>query len=111
METKIYYYRTGFTREAIMLSFSQNIPADFPAKINDVNYACVYTMPHVKKESEEEIYQYLESLFAEFNSDENPLYQNNHGGHRDVHSSMSAGDIVSYNNNKYIVMGFGFKKI
>lgn len=73
------------------------------------NYRCVYTL----EDSDSEPYEYLESLFAKFNSDDNPLYTSadHQNAYNDTHSSMSIGDIVSYKNELYIVVGHGFKKL
>lgn len=109
METKIYYYKNHFIANTLCLMFGNTIPPDFVNHFTDENYRCVYTLDG----SDSDPYEYLESLFSKFNSEDNPLYASadHQNTYNDTHSSMSIGDIVSYQNELYVVAGRGFRKI
>jgi hypothetical protein len=113
METKIYYYRDHIAiYVALHITFSRGIPVDFKDYFHDTNYACVYEIPHVKTNTEVEKYKYFESLFQLFNSEENPLsLKQEMIGKNHTHTSMSVGDIISYEGEFYLITGNGFKLI
>ncbi len=101
MQTKIYYMtRESFPTYYIPITFGHDL--NINKEFIDKNYVCVHTMPYIINS---EPFKYLEELFAQFNSDQNPLYEK-----RNLpHTSMSVGDIILYGKKYYLVTGFGFK--
>ena len=107
---KIYYYCLGqmTTKEFCRISLLTKV------KIEDLNkyYLCLYTF-----ETDDTInntVEYLENLFKKFNSNENPLsneeYQTKIKESK-CHTSMSTGDVIQIDDDFYVVGGTGFKKI
>jgi hypothetical protein len=88
------------------------MPVDFKDNFNETNYVSVHTFPYVRTKTEGEKREYLESLFRLFNSEDNPLVQVGELIQEcQTHTSMSVGDVISYDGEFYLVMGIGFKLI
>lgn len=65
-------------------------------------------------DNESSLYEYLESLFALFNSEDNPLCSEDSQDYiikNKLHTSMSIGDIIKINDKSYCASTFGFTEI
>ena len=68
----------------------------------------------IKINGEKDLFNFFDTLFKRFNSDDNPLTHpilQKMIAKNGLHTSMSVGDIIKFNNDYYCVTGMGFKKV
>lgn len=106
-EITIYYYKklnpNIYFQKELKKLFSDNFMENYVHMISYLENA---------KETDNKIL--ANKIFFKFNSDNNPLSSDEYQRfiiENRLHTSMSVGDIIEINKNKYVVLEIGFYKI
>ena len=114
MTNKVEIYYTSIKTPQSFMSQLQINPVITMEDLNNY-YLMVYDSDiSIKANNEKELFKFFDSLFKQFNSEDNPLthptLQKMIAKHKS-HTSMSVGDIIKFNNNYYCVAGLGYTKV
>ena len=119
-KVKIYYYKNTLPEELqlnLMMMSRKYLDKYFESDRFDLDKNYIKVMKYTLNKDEMKEYSIevlLEEIFQKFNSEKNPLNSEKNQNfiiNNRLHTSMSLGDIIEINSDKYCVQQIGFYKI